>query len=131
MISAKETRGRAQLLGFSAVLLMLLVAGTLFAAQFRAVDAPFDIGDYSSVVIADAEKAFQSGGSNEQLILLLKGLCYRQEALGEAGWAAKLAAYGRELYSRAKAGTVDLETVDEENVMRQVLKVLRESGADR
>jgi hypothetical protein len=124
-------RGHVQMIGFSAVLLLLLTVGTLLTAQYQDSKAPFDIGDYGSVRIADAKKAFEADGTNEQLMLLIKALCYRQESLGETGWSDPLFLYGRELYSRARAGTVDLQTVDDEDVMLKVLKVLREAGADR
>jgi len=121
--------GNARALGFTAILLLLMAAGTMFAAQQRAAQAPFDIGDYGGVDIEKAESDYRAGGTNAQLVLLIKALCYRQQALGEAGWTEKLAAYGRELFDRARAGTVDLETVDDGEVMLKVLKVLRMAGA--
>jgi len=120
---------RARSVGFTALVLLLLALGTMFAARQRDAQAAFDIGDYGAGSIEQAEQAFQEGGTNESLLLLLKALCYRQEALGEADWKEKIAYYGGELYARAKAGSVDLEKADEERVMLQLLKVLREAGA--
>ena len=37
--------------------------------------------------------------------------------------------YGQELLDRAKAETVDLETVDDTEIMLKVLKVIRSTGA--
>jgi hypothetical protein len=116
-------------MSFTAILLLMLAAGTLFAAQQRASETAFDIGDYGGADIAKAECTFKVGGTNAQLVLLLKALCYRQQVLGEPEWTEKLAGYGRELFDRARAGTVDLQTVDDGEAMLKVLKVLREAGA--
>ena len=125
------SRGHVQMTGFSALLLLLVVGGTMFAAQYRSTNEAFDIGDYSAINIAQAEQVFGADGTNEQLVLIIKALCYRQEVLHETGWTEKLAAYGRTLYARARAGTVDLEKIDDEDAMLKVLKVLRTLGADR
>ena len=115
---------------FSAFLLLFLAvawAGQLFQASRRA----FDIGDYSYVDIQAAAAEYRKNDTNEALVLLIKALCFRREVLGKREWEEDLLAYGRELYTRAREETVDLQTVDDEKVMLQVLSVLRDMGAHR
>jgi len=123
--------GRVRIIGWSGVMILLLLVGTWAGFLYRESGRAFDIGDFSQVNIPAAEEAFRSGGSNEALVLLVKALCFRREALGERGWEGKLLAYGRELYARARNETVDLQTVDDEKTMLQVLAVLRDVGAHR
>ena len=123
--------GRAKIIGGSLILVLLFLAGSLGGFFYRESHRAFDIGDYSQVNIQAAEDAFRSDGSNKALVLLVKALCFRREALGERDWEDKLLAYGRELYARARTETIDLQTADDENVMLQVLSVLRDMGAHR
>lgn len=113
----------------AATLLMvaLALAGTLLAGNLR--QTPFEIGDYSGVDIAQAEADFAASGSNEDLILLLKALCWRYQVQGEEAAREPLLGYGQMLLDRARAETVDLETLDEPDVMLQVLEVIRGVGA--
>jgi len=122
---------RAVLLGVTVTLLIIGSALTLIAGQLQRSAAPLSIGDYSHVDIQMAEADFSGEPSNDALFTLIKALCYRKEILAETAWDEKLLFYGRELYARARAETVDLETIDEEQVTLSVLSVLREIGADK
>jgi len=121
----------AKTIGWTLFLFFMFLAGALVAFLYREPRGAFDIGDYSHVDIRAAEEAFCDDGSNQALVLLVKALCFRQEALGERGWEDRLLMYGRELYTRARNETVDLQAVDDENIMGQVLSVLRGIGAHR
>ena len=123
--------GHAKIIGRSLIMGLLLLAGTMAAVLVQQSHRAFDIGDYSHVNIQEAEETFQSDGSNRALTLLLKALCFRREVLEERGWEDKLLAYGQELYARARDETVDLQTMDDEQVMLSVLSVLRDVGAHR
>lgn len=116
---------------WSGIMLVLLLAGTLVGSMMLRSQRPFNIGDYRHVNIQDAEEVFRQTGSNESLVLLLKALCFRQESLGENSWTGQLLSYGQELYARARAETIDLQTADQEQILLQVLAVLRAVGADR
>lgn len=109
------------------VMIALALAGTLLFGGFR--EEPFVIGDWSGVDIPQAEADFAASGSNEDLVLLVKALCWRLEAAGDESAWEPLARYGQALLDRAKAETVDLETVDDPDVMLQVLRVVRRVGA--
>jgi len=121
----------AKMPGWTLLLLLLGLAVTLAGSYYQESRRIFDIGDYSHVNIQQAEETFQSDASNQNLVTLIKALCFRQEVLGEPGWEGQILTYGRELYTRARDETVDLQAVDDEGVMTQVLSVLRKTGAHR
>ena len=123
--------GRAKIIGWSLIMTVLVLAGAMAGFWYQESHRAFDIGDFGQVDIGAAEEAFRKDRSNEALVLLIKALCYRREALGEREWDGKLLALGQELYARARNETVDLQTVDDEKVMLQVLSVLRDVGAHR
>lgn len=106
---------------------LLCVAGCLLSGQMR--QEVFDIGDYSGVDIPAAEECFAQSQSNEDLIGLLKALCWRYNEAESDETAALIVHYGQILLDRAKAGTVDLEFVDNPEHMLQVLKIVRRLGA--
>ena len=62
-------------------MIALALAGTLLFGGFR--EEPFEIGDWSGVDIPQAEADFAASGSNEDLVLLVKALCWRLEAAGD------------------------------------------------
>ena len=109
------------------VMIALALAGTLLFGGFQ--EEPFEIGDWSGVDIARTEAEFAASGSNEDLVLLVKALCWRLEVAGDESAREPLLDYGQELLDRAKAETGDLETVDDPDVMLQVLRVVRQVGA--
>ena len=109
------------------VMIALALAGTLLFGGFQ--EEPFEIGDWSGVDIVRTEAEFAASGSNEDLVLLVKALCWRLEVAGDESAREPLLDYGQELLDRAKAETVDLETVDDPDVMLQVLRVVRQVGA--
>ncbi len=85
----------------------------------------FDIGNYSQYQVGRVETAFLSTSSNEDLLLLIKVLCYEYKNRGNQGLAQPLKQYGKILLSRAKSGEVDLQTIDNEEVMLKILGVIR------
>jgi len=106
---------------------VLVVVATLFTAHFH--PQPFDIGDYSHIVISDAEAKFAVSQTNEDLVLLCKALSWQVEAAGQEEARELLRYYGQQLLDRAKSETVDLEKIDDPDIMLAVLRVIRECGA--
>lgn len=114
---------------YVAILVLLMIVGTLIASQLKQQASIFDIGDYSAISVDDAEAAYKNSKSTKDLLLLLKTLAYRQEGLGENGLKNKIADYGTLLLDRAKTQDLDLSKLDEEHIMLQLLRIIRQAGA--
>ena len=111
------------------LMMVMLLAVTVVAVRLRQEEKPFDIGDLSG---ADAEKAlsvYRESGSAEDLVDLLKILCYRYKIEGDETVLPDIRSYGQELLDRAKAQTVDLEKMDQNGDILQILNVIRGTGA--
>ena len=111
------------------LMMVMLLAVTVVAVRLRQEEKPFDIGDFSG---ADAEKAlsvYRESGSAEDLVDLLKILCYRYKIEGDETVLPDIRSYGQELLDRAKAQTVDLEKMDQNGDILQILNVIRGTGA--
>ena len=111
------------------LMMVMLLAVTIVAVHLRQEEKPFDIGDLSG---ADAEKAlsvYRESGSAEDLVDLLKILCYRYKIEGDETVVPDIRTYGQELLDRAKAQTVDLEKMDQNGDILQILNVIRGTGA--
>ncbi|HHT15505.1 MAG TPA: hypothetical protein GXZ86_06475 [Clostridiales bacterium] len=114
---------------YVAILVLLMIVGTLIASQLKQQASIFDIGDYSAISVDDAEAAYKNSKSTKDLLLLLKTLAYRQEVLGEKNLKNKIANYGTLLLDRAKTQDLDLSKLDEEHIMLQLLRIIRQAGA--
>ena len=110
----------------SLLLAVLFVAVTLFGGQFQ--QEVFDIGDLSGVDVKAAEAAFIQSQSNEDLVRLVKALCWRYRMVEDETVIQPFMTYGQIMLDRAKAEEIDLEFVDDPEHMLQVLDVLRELG---
>ena len=114
-----------------ALMLIGLLAVTWISANIRQKEQPFDIGDLSGADRAAAAEAFAADGSDENLITLLKILCYQYKIEGDETLVPEIREYGQELLDRAKDRTIDLEKTDREQngVILQILNVIRSTGA--
>ena len=114
-----------------ALMMVILLAVTLVANQVRDREKPFDIGDFSAADPASAMDAYRSSGSDEDLVYLLKILCYRYKIEGDETAVPDIRTFGQELLERAKSQTVDLEKMDrdQEGAILQILNVIRSTGA--
>lgn len=112
-------------------MLIGLLAITWISANIRQKEQPFDIGDLSGADRAAAAEAFAADGSDENLITLLKILCYQYKIEGDETLVPEIREYGQELLDRAKDRTIDLEKTDREQngVILQILNVIRSTGA--
>ena len=89
----------------------------------------FTLGDFSGVSVAQAEETFEDTGETEDLLTLLKVLCYHAVVEGEVSSEEKIAHYGTILYDRAKDGQVDLSTLGPDEEMSELLSWIRSFGA--
>jgi len=110
----------------SLLLAALFLAATLFGGQFQ--QDTFNIGNLAGVDVKAAEAAFQQTQSNEDLVALVKALCWRHQVAEDETVTQPLMSYGQIMMDRAKAEEMDLEFVDDPEHMLQVLDVLRELG---
>lgn len=109
------------------VLFGLLVIGSI--AIFTAKeDKQLDIGDFSGYDPIQTEQTYLQAPTNENLLLLLKVLCYESE-VEDKNQTALLQQYGTELFSRAKKNEIDLATADDEAIMLKLIKVIKKNGA--
>lgn len=114
-----------------AIMLIGLLAVTWISANIRQKEQPFDIGDLSGADRAAAAEAYAADRSDENLITLLKILCYQYKIEGDETLVPEIREYGQELLDRAKDRTIDLEKTDREQngVILQILNVIRSTGA--
>ena len=114
-----------------ALMVIGLLAVTWISANIRQKEQPFDIGDLSGADRSAAAEAYAADGSNENLITLLKILCYQYKIEGDGTLVPEIRQYGQELLDRAKTQTIDLEKTDREQngEILQILNVIRSTGA--
>ena len=123
-------RGGSNARAAFALMILCLLLGTLLAYTWRGQNRPFDIGDFSAVSPESARAQYAQSGTNEDLVYLLKTLSYRYVLQEEEALGPEIRALGQELFDRARAGTADLEALDdEEGTLLQVLSVVRQLGA--
>ena len=111
------------------LMMVMLLAVTVIAVRLRQEDKPFDIGDLSGADPENALSVYRESGSAEDLVDLLKILCYRYKINGDETVLPDIRTYGQELLDRAKAQTVDLEKMDQNGDILQILNVIRGTGA--
>lgn len=114
---------------YVAILILLMIVGTFIANQLKQQASTFDIGDYSAISIDEAEAAYQNSKNTKDLLFLLKTLAYHQEVLGENDLKNKILNYGTILLDMVKIQDLDLSKLDEEHIMLQLLRVIRQAGA--
>ena len=111
------------------LMMVVLLAVTVVAVRLRQGEKPFDIGDLSGADPEKALSAYRESGSAEDLVDLLKILCYRYKINGDETVLPDIRTYGQDLLDRAKAQTVDLEKMDQNGDILQILNVIRGTGA--
>lgn len=89
----------------------------------------FLLGDFSNVKWEDSLDTFQNSQSSQDLVELLKVLCYRAEVEQDAAAEPLIKQYGTLLYDRARAGEVDLSTLGDDETMLELLRLIQSYGA--
>lgn len=89
----------------------------------------FTLGDFSGVSVSGARDVYEASGEAEDLIYLLKVLCYQAEVEGSEAAAADIVSFGTELLDMAKAEAIDLEELgDADETLLDLLKMIRSYG---
>jgi hypothetical protein len=89
----------------------------------------FRLGDYHDADTGALITAFETNGSNENLVTLITALCYQAEVEGkDTGDLIKQ--YGSELLLRAKNGQADLQKINaDEDLSLEIIRLIRKYGA--
>ena len=113
----------------SLLVAVLCMAASAVGIRLSQKSAPFSLGDFSQVSLQEQLDAFQASQSNEDLVTLLKVLCW--QAVEDDNQAAELliAEYGTLLYDRARAGQADLSALKDDETMLELLSLIRSFGA--
>lgn len=122
--------GRGRGVALSLLTVLLCTAAVVFAGRLRRQEAPLPFAHLAEASAEEAEEAYAASGAPEDLVYLLKVLCCKAEETGEADAEEKIAAYGTELLTLAKEGTVDLEALGEtDGTLLELLRLIRGYGA--
>ena len=115
----------------SLVTVLLCTVFCIIAAKTaREADKDFGLGDYSEASIEEYEKSFANDPGTDNLVELLKALCFKAEVQKDQSVTDKIAKYGTQLYDRARAGEIDLQKMDDENeTILELLGYLKKYGA--
>ncbi len=113
----------------SLLVAVLCMAASAVGIRLSQKSAPFSLGDFSQVSLQEQLDAFQASQSNEDLVTLLKVLCW--QAVEDDNQTAELliAEYGTLLYDRARAGQADLSALEDDETMLELLSLIRSFGA--
>ena len=112
----------------SVVVGLLCLCLSMFAVRAGKEEA-FRLGDFSGVDVEEVRAAFDESQSSENLVELLKVLCYQAVVEENESVEPQIAQYGTRLYDRAKAGEVDLSTLGDDETMMELLGYIRSFGA--
>lgn len=114
----------------SLVTALLCVLAVFVGSRMVRRQQGFPLGDFSQADVVAAQQAYERSGDAEDLIYLLKVLCYRVEVQGEDSLADSIADYGTQLIDMAKSEEIDLEVLGEsDDTLLELLKTIRSYGA--
>ncbi|MDR1586269.1 MAG: hypothetical protein LBS57_02300 [Treponema sp.] len=118
---------RAALLSAAAGLLLTLL---IFAAGNLRKSPPLpESWDLAGAGLSDLAGGFEADNSGQNLLRILKALCYRAEEENDAEARRLIVPYGTELYRRAREEGLDLQRLDDEETMLRLLGILGKYGA--
>ena len=114
----------------SVVVGLLCLCLSMFAVRAsKGEEEAFRLGDFSGVDVEEVRAVFEESQSSEDLVELLKVLCYQAVVEGNESVEPQIAQYGTLLYDRAKAEEVDLSTLGDDETMMELLGYIRSFGA--
>ena len=99
--------------GLSVIVGVIIIAIIIMLGRNTERAADYDFAAGKGILLEEAEDAFTETSSNEDLYRLLLGLCYQLKTNEQAEHIQMIRKYGTELYDRVKAGTLDLEQLDD------------------
>lgn len=119
-------RNKVRFLSVIVVLACMVLSGLAVRGQ---KSGEFLLGDYRGVAIQDAREAYETSKTAEDLIYLLKVLCYQAKVENVQGLEPEIVGYGTELFDLAKMETIDLAELGEtDDTLLELLQLLRDYG---
>lgn len=117
-------------------ILSLLIVAVCMVAGILGVRASkgeqvFSLGDFSGTRPQYAVEVFEQYPSNENLVLLLKVLCYWAQVEGEKAIEPLIAEYGSLFYERVREGQADPSELGSDAEMMELLQWVDSYGARR
>ena len=135
-MSSKKSKSQAaskrdQTIVLVLVVIVIITAISLFARpRVERETTEFQLGDFSGENITDAQSTYQSSGEADDLIHLLKVLCYQTEKMGNTSAQASVQRYGSELLAMDREGVIDLDAMAEtDGTIPELLGYLDQYGA--
>ena len=114
---------------YSLMICLVCVLSVFLGGRMQKAREGFPLGDLSAYSAEEALEAYESGGEAEDLIRYLKILCW-QASQGSEEAAEAAARWGTELLSMAKAGTINLEALgNQDPQLLDLLQLIRSHGA--
>ena len=113
----------------SVVMVVLCMAAAGVGVRLSQEEKPFSLGDFSQVSLEKTLEEFQRSRSSEDLVTLLKVLCWQVVEGNNPEAEEMIARYGTELFDRARAGETDLSALGDDETMLELLRLIRSFGA--
>ena len=114
----------------SVVMVVLCMAAAGVGVRLSQEEKPFSLGDFSQVSLEETLEEFQRSLSSEDLVTLLKVLCWQAVEGNNPEAEEMIARYGTELFDRARAGETDLSALGDDETMLELLRLIRSFGAE-
>ena len=127
-MSQPVNRTAARILSVVMVVLCMAAAGV--GVRLSQEEKPFSLGDFSQVSLEETLEEFQRSRSSEDLVTLLKVLCWQAVEGNNPEAEEMIARYGTELFDRARAGETDLSALGDDETMLELLRLIRSFGAE-
>ena len=110
------------------ILLCIICAVALVVPQQSMIQEPYNFESAAGIDLESAQSTYAEHGDNAALYRLTLAHCRKAYLLGDNYDGTELCACGRELYRRAKAGTLDLTTIGDTDDTAAMLALLRSYG---
>lgn len=122
-------RSRTTLL--SLLLVAACMAAGILGARASRGEQNFSLGDFSGIQPLDAVEVFEQEPSNENLVHLLKVLCYWAQVEGDKDIPPLIAEYGSLFYERVRDGEADPSELGSDEEMMELLQWVDSYDAKR
>ena len=107
-----------------------MTAGILGARASRS-EQGFSLGDFSGIQPLEAVEVFEQDPTNENLVHLLKALCYWAQVEGDEDVQPLIAEYGSLFYERVREEEADPSELGSDEEMMELLRWIDDYGAKR
>lgn len=124
-IEAQRRKGR-MLSALFAILCMVVAMVSARAGR----EQSYQLEAYPEVSVQEVQEAYEASKEVDDLVYLLKVLCYQAEVENNSDVETLIAEYGSILLDMAKREEINLKEMDdEEETLLELLRLIREHGA--